>query len=434
MSIKELALDVKRPVGLGIGLGLKLGLVTAFADGWFLNLRATANPSRGAKSLKVASLSRSLGMANVSLLDSQVLPVTAVKLIPLSEGTDGCRSILLSASGSCLRAHCLTSSTLLFNQRLLYPSTIHGISFHNPSQKLLCHGQRHCVLATLRRDLHLHPSNLTWSITAITRFPEMADYIHASSFVNDTKMAIATGQGFVEIWEEKAGEAGVVRVASVLSEAHCILYCARFLSIMNRGSAEMCLMGGTVFGELILWMPEKGSGIMSRIQAHGGAVFCMDWAADGSRICSAGDDRKLALWERSVEGGLGFVRKFSVFAHKSRVWSCRIWKENVVSAGEDADVRVWDGQGRCLHVLAGHFGMNVWCCDVLQDEGVLATGGADGDVKLWNLPAIERSSVVLHRLPRDTTVQAFEILRSGVVLCAAGKVLVLSFVHGLSVS
>ena len=349
-----------------------------------------------------------------SLLEGHVLAVTAVHFVTLPSGLQ----VLLVASGSFLRVVSLPTCTTLYENRLLYPATIHGISIHSETLKLLCHGQRRCVLSKVSQ---LARNKV--EVTVVAKFPAFQDYIHATTFTANGQIVVATGQGFVQLWEEVSGVVSLV--VSVLSDAHRILYCAAFREAPGGEWSELALAGGTVFGELVLWYPGKRAGVVSRVKAHTGAVFCIDWSEDGKFLCSAGDDRKLTLWERSSKGALDFVQKFSAFAHKSRVWSCKLWKDVIVTTGEDSDVRVWGFDGQCLHVLLGHFGMNTWCCDVVETTGLLTTGGADASVKLWNLFALRQKKTHLHELPKHATIHAVHLLPSGALLCASGEFLLL---------
>jgi WD40 repeat protein len=67
------------------------------------------------------------------------------------------------------------------------------------------------------------------------------------------------------------------------------------------------------------------------------------------------------------------------------VFSIRIQNDVVLSAGPDANVRVWDRvSGRCRHVLAGHSD-TVDALDVAPDGRFALSGSADRSMRVWNL-------------------------------------------------
>ncbi|PHJ22435.1 wd g-beta repeat-containing protein [Cystoisospora suis] len=75
----------------------------------------------------------------------------------------------------------------------------------------------------------------------------------------------------------------------------------------------------------------------------------------------------------------------------------------IVSAGEDSSCRIWSLRGECLYSLLGHAGRGVRaiCATESRTSGslpLLASGGEDGDVKLWSL--IESPSLVKLLKPR----------------------------------
>ncbi|KXZ43022.1 hypothetical protein GPECTOR_106g116 [Gonium pectorale] len=58
----------------------------------------------------------------------------------------------------------------------------------------------------------------------------------------------------------------------------------------------------------------------------------------------------------------------------------------LVTGSEDCSARVWEaGSGRCLAVLQGHRGRGIWRSALLAEEGLLATAGADGVIRIWAL-------------------------------------------------
>jgi WD40 repeat protein len=58
----------------------------------------------------------------------------------------------------------------------------------------------------------------------------------------------------------------------------------------------------------------------------------------------------------------------------------------VISTSEDGRCRVWDSSlGTCLTSLVGHQGKNVWAIATDEEGRILASGGGDGAILLWDL-------------------------------------------------
>ena len=96
-----------------------------------------------------------------------------------------------------------------------------------------------------------------------------------------------------------------------------------------------------------------------------------------------------------------------LYGHTARVWDARLMLcDSVISIGEDASCRVWDREGRCVKIVEGHRGRNIWSMAVDQDSGLVvsesdvgtlccfsvrycvafqATGGGDCSIRLFTL-------------------------------------------------
>ena len=60
-----------------------------------------------------------------------------------------------------------------------------------------------------------------------------------------------------------------------------------------------------------------------------------------------------------------------LYGHTARVWDGRLLSDWVVSIGEDATCRVWDGEGRCVRVVDGHRGRSIWSMAVDETSGLV---------------------------------------------------------------
>ncbi|KAJ3270339.1 WD repeat-containing protein 6 [Terramyces sp. JEL0728] len=158
----------------------------------------------------------------------------------------------------------------------------------------------------------------------------------------------------------------------------CMLYSG---CIYNNSS-----FSGTIFNQVIY--NEK------KFIGHEGVLFSVEYK-DGY-ILSTSDDRTVRLW--NVHDGSCVV----FHGHLGRVWKAIFYNDYVISISEDASCRVWNRQGEVLTVWEGHGSRNVWSVDII--DGIVATGGGDGGIRLWNLNELKQN-----RIDDDSQVQTIEL-------------------------
>ncbi|XP_019944639.2 tRNA (34-2'-O)-methyltransferase regulator WDR6 [Paralichthys olivaceus] len=193
----------------------------------------------------------------------------------------------------------------------------------------------------------------------------------------------------------------------------CLLYSA--LLLVHESWADVVLVGGTVFNQLVLWKPGGGDGggdsyskckapVERRLLGHSGVIFDISYLQERGWLASASDDRSVRVWGVGVLGGPGgkcgdlnpsCLRV--LYGHQARVFSVCLSPGKVFSAGEDGACLVWDwaGGGKVARTLKGHRAGGVRSLAVsegTEDERWVATGGADGGVRLWRLKEAEEKT------------------------------------------
>ncbi|XP_029911042.1 tRNA (34-2'-O)-methyltransferase regulator WDR6 [Myripristis murdjan] len=196
-------------------------------------------------------------------------------------------------------------------------------------------------------------------------------------------------------------------------EEGCLLYSA--LLLIDESWVDSVLVGGTVFNQLIIWRPggREGEGSIAehkapverRLLGHSGVIFSISYLEEKGLLASASDDRSVRVWGVGVLGGPGGkcgdlnpACLKVLYGHQARVFSVHLSPGKVFSAGEDGACLVWDwaGGGKVTRTLKGHRAGGVRALAVSEgtsDEGKqerwVATGGADGGVRLWRVEAAE---------------------------------------------
>ncbi|ANB15998.1 Rtt10p [Sugiyamaella lignohabitans] len=167
-----------------------------------------------------------------------------------------------------------------------------------------------------------------------------------------------------------------------------ILYSGAILPLSIDGQRRTLIASGTVLGGVVIWELESQA-ILHTLSSHEGSIFGVVFSSDGKILASCSDDRSIRLWE--VQSG----KEIAIgWGHHARIWQLLFVHDNekLISVSEDCSARVWSWNSEstsliCEQVLEGHLGRNVWCGALGngEDRSVLATGGGDGRVKLWDI-------------------------------------------------
>ncbi|XP_052419470.1 WD repeat-containing protein 6 [Carassius gibelio] len=190
----------------------------------------------------------------------------------------------------------------------------------------------------------------------------------------------------------------------VLSFYSCVETCLLYSALMIGPNWDsLVLVGGTVFNQLVLWRPtgtkpDGKSQVERRLLGHTGVIFSLCYLQKSGWLASASDDRSVRLWSVGTLGGDAGCGEESptclrvLYGHQARVFCVRLASNRVFSAGEDGACLLWEwgGEGKVGHTFRGHRSGGVRALAVSEEsigckEGWMATGGADGGVRIWRV-------------------------------------------------
>ncbi|ETV98555.1 hypothetical protein H310_08679 [Aphanomyces invadans] len=298
--------------------------------------------------------------------------------------------------------------------------TIHGIDIGRTrtSSLVLCFGQKQLGLVTSFPDSSSEVTPLSPSIVAT----ECMDWILDARLLLDDmdsskvalpKIAVGLSHNMVHIWDPST--------QAMLQRCQCtertILYA---MGIYGRSLDSLIVAAGTVFQHILLWHPpplnhdpstSSAAQVTQRLHRHDGVLFQLTWSATGRQLASVSDDRSVQLWSnlndaarddvalpRAVNLQHAFESRFRGWGHTARVWDVQFTRDGrLVSASEDATVKVWSVAGECLATLSGHLDTNVWRVAVHPIHTTwVATGGGDNAIKLWDVDSHIANQSLVH--------------------------------------
>ncbi|MET0405093.1 MAG: 2OG-Fe(II) oxygenase [Cystobacter sp.] len=151
-------------------------------------------------------------------------------------------------------------------------------------------------------------------------------------------------------------------------------------------------------GTVRLWRPEAGTWRRDAVlTGHTASVVALAEDARG-RLWSASRDRTVRRWEDGVGRVLGH--------HDGAVLCLAPLPDgSVASGGADGVIRLWSPEGACLGVLRGHTGW-VWAL-VPMEAGWLASASEDGTVRLWHLASQSEACPAAHAQAPVRALAAF---------------------------
>jgi WD40 repeat protein len=152
-------------------------------------------------------------------------------------------------------------------------------------------------------------------------------------------------------------------------------------------AAERFLASGSMDGTVRVWELATDGALAAQVSTiytfdlHVGEVFAVAWSPDGTRLASAGRDRRVQVWD--VETG----EPVCLYEGHTEAVYALAWSPDsafLASAGRDKQVAVWDAEtGEVSFSYYGH-AQPVYTLAWSPDGTRIASGGADKLVQVWD--------------------------------------------------
>mgnify|MGYP001162516514 CR=1 FL=1 len=134
----------------------------------------------------------------------------------------------------------------------------------------------------------------------------------------------------------------------------------------------------------------------SLLKGHKGSVFAVTFNSDGNYCLSAGDDRRVLLWNpRREEADIAPIKEYRG-VNNYRILDLAIAHDNstFASCGGDKAVLIWDvTSGRVLRHFNGHTQRVNAVAYNLNESSVLISGSYDTTVRCWDCRSRSNSPI-----------------------------------------
>ncbi|MCT7959985.1 AAA-like domain-containing protein [Laspinema sp. D1] len=150
----------------------------------------------------------------------------------------------------------------------------------------------------------------------------------------------------------------------------------------------------------------------NRLNGHTAAVLAVDYSPDGQEIVTAGVDGTLKIWQR--DGKL----LHTLTGHQAVVRTVKFSPngEFIASSGDDKRVKFWKRDGTLLSSVQANTS-GIWSLDFSPDGEQVISGGSDSIVEAWN----SQGELVTRFQGETTGIRAVAFSPDGQTV-AAGKI------------
>src|SRR6185436_16964031 len=190
--------------------------------------------------------------------------------------------------------------------------------------------------------------------------------VSSLAILDEQRVVSGSDDGLLQVWDIDSGQSLAILKHTAGISALAVL--------------EKQVVSGCFDGRLLLWDVDSGE-LLAILKAPGSAGFNIGVGAvvgllGGSGMISGYDDGMLRVW-----GG----KSASLEGHSNRIRAlAAIDIRRVVSASDDATLRVWDVVRRQAVAILADGSCGIHAVAVL-DKNLLFSGSADGTMRVWNI-------------------------------------------------
>ncbi|KLO08314.1 WD40 repeat-like protein [Schizopora paradoxa] len=212
-----------------------------------------------------------------------------------------------------------------------------------------------------------------WGVTEVTGNGHNGVVRSLSSFREGSRLASASFDQTVRIWDSKTGEA--------ISTS--FKHCSDVLSMTVSPDGKL-IASGNYKGALSIWDSKTGTRKLNLADAHSGIIHSVAFLPSGFCVVTGSKDNMVKVWD-IVSGGLCLE---PLTGHTNDVNSVAFSPNGtlIASGSDDYTVRIWDATTGKSHrePLIRHTS-SVLCLAFTEDGHYLASGSLDYTFCLWNV-------------------------------------------------
>ena len=248
---------------------------------------------------------------------------------------------------------------------------------------------------------------ILWDVATQERIAALQGYAGRElSFSPDgTTLASAGSSGTVILWDVRTQE----RITTLEGPP----YLVSSLSFSPNGAL---LAYGDSEGTIILWDAATRERVVT-LQGHRSAVTSVSFSPDGTLLASGSEDYTVKLWDVATRERVATLQR-----HRSVVTSVSFSSDGTLLASapvwQDGMVELWDVATReRVATLQGHTEGASSVSFSASDGALLATGGWDGKVILWDV--LKREQIVA--FGHTDKIYSIAFSPDGTTLAAGGR-------------
>ena len=177
--------------------------------------------------------------------------------------------------------------------------------------------------------------------------------------------------------------------------------------------------GSNFDGTIGLWDMAKGGVKRAVLEGHTEAIYSIAFSPDGTLLASGSRDKSVRIWDVKTEKELFFS-----MAHNDEVHSVAFSPDGAIlaSGGGDGKIRLWDVKSGQEKMALDAYRMQVECVGFSPDGKLLASAGQyDTEIRLWDTQTWQPTIILRgHKSVAGYGVLSLAFIYQGTLLASGG--------------